>query len=73
MKLVNYGTAVTAEALSQTPSSTAWRTYEGLLCCELTLQNKPNRTDHDKYAAMGLEAFYAEALTRMNKIIDRTL
>ncbi len=45
--------------------------YEGLLCCELKFTNKPGRTDHDKYAAMGLEAFYREALERMNKIIDR--
>ncbi len=47
--------------------------YEGLLCCELSFTNKPRRNDHDKYAAMGLEAFYREALERMNRIINRKL
>ncbi len=45
--------------------------FEGLLNCELTLNSKPGRNDHEKYKAMGLENFYATALQRMRKIIGK--
>ena len=45
--------------------------YEGPLICELTRGNKPGRHDHDGYAAMTMEAFYAFALERARKVRDR--
>jgi sugar phosphate isomerase/epimerase len=47
--------------------------YEGILICELTRSNKPGRHDHDGYAAMDIEAFYAFALHRAKMVIDRKL
>ncbi len=42
--------------------------YGGILTCELTLKNKPDKHTHDGYAAMGHEAFYKLALDRMREI-----
>ena len=42
--------------------------YNGVLTCELTFGNKPDKHTHDGYAAMGHEAFYALALERMREI-----
>lgn len=42
--------------------------YDGILTCELTFSNKPDKKTHDGYAAMGHEAFYALALNRMKEI-----
>ena len=47
--------------------------YEGMLFCELTRYNKPGRHDHDGYAAMDIEDFYAFALDRARMVLDRTL
>ena len=47
--------------------------YEGPLICELTRSNKPDRHDHDGYAAMSLEDFYAFAYDRVMKVINRAL
>jgi sugar phosphate isomerase/epimerase len=47
--------------------------YEGPLICELTRGNKPGRHDHDGYAAMQLEEFYAFAYDRVMKVIGRTI
>ena len=47
--------------------------YEGPLICELTRGNKPGRHDHDGYAAMSIDAFYAFALDRARKVADRVL
>lgn len=47
--------------------------YEGLLICELTRINKPGRHDHDGYAAMEIEEFYAFALERAQKVLARAL
>ena len=47
--------------------------YEGPLNCELTRRNKLGRSDHDKYAAMSLEEFYAFAYDRVMKVINREL
>ena len=47
--------------------------YEGPLICELTRGNKPGRHDHDGYAAMTMEGFYAFALERARKVRDRKL
>lgn len=47
--------------------------YEGMLICELTLDNKPGRHDHDKYAAMTTEDFYTFALDRARKVVDRKI
>lgn len=44
--------------------------YRGMLCCELSLSNKPNRNDHDAYAAMPIEEFYAFALERARRVRD---
>ena len=42
--------------------------YSGILSCELSLSNKPDKHTHDSYAAMGHEAFYKLALDRMREI-----
>lgn len=47
--------------------------YEGPLICELTRGNKPGRHDHDGYAAMGMDEFYAFALDRARKVRDRQI
>ena len=47
--------------------------YEGPLICELTRGNKPGRNDHDGYAAMTMEGFYAFALERARMVRDRKL
>lgn len=47
--------------------------YSGPLICELTRGNKPGRHDHDGYAAMQLEEFYAFAYDRVMKVINREL
>ena len=44
--------------------------YDGYLTCELTFSNKPGKSTHDGYAAMGHEGFYALALERMRKIAE---
>lgn len=43
--------------------------YDGPLICELSRNNRPNRNDHDSYAAMSLEEFYKFAFERMQKVI----
>ena len=43
--------------------------YRGAINCELTLKNKPNRHDHDKYAAMSPEEFYAFAFARAKRAV----
>ena len=45
--------------------------YDGVLTCELTFGNKPGKSTHDDYAAMGHEAFYALALERMKHIATK--
>lgn len=47
--------------------------YDGILTCELTMKNKPERNTHEKYAAMAVEDFYALALNRARKVRDRPL
>ena len=47
--------------------------YEGPLICELTRTNKLGRPDHDKYAAMAIDEYYAFALDRARKVRDRQL
>ena len=47
--------------------------YEGPLICELTRTNKLGRPDHDKYAAMTIDEYYAFALDRARKVRDRQL
>ena len=47
--------------------------YTGVLTCELTTKNKPERNTHGKYAAMPVEAFYALALDRARKVRDGRL
>ena len=45
--------------------------YTGPLICELTRTNKLGRPDHDKYAAMAIDEFYAFALNRARKVLNR--
>ena len=47
--------------------------YTGVLTCELTTKNKPQRNTHGKYTAMAVEEFYALALDRARKMRDRKL
>jgi len=47
--------------------------YRGMLMCELTRGNKPNRHDHDGYAAMSIDQFYAFALERARRARDGSL
>ena len=47
--------------------------YEGPLICELTRSNKLGRPDHDKYAAMSIDEYYAFALNRARKVLNREL
>lgn len=47
--------------------------YDGPLICELTRKNKNNRPDHDAYAAMSIDEFYAFALDRARKVRDRQI
>ena len=42
--------------------------YSGVLTCELTLSNKPDKHTHDGYAAMPIKDFYTLALSRMQAI-----
>ena len=42
--------------------------YTGVLTCELTLSNKPDKHTHDGYAAMPIKDFYTLALSRMKAI-----
>ena len=42
--------------------------YSGVLTCELTLANKPDKHTHDGYAAMPIKDFYTLALSRMQEI-----
>lgn len=42
--------------------------YGGVLTCELTFSNKPDKNTHDGYSAMGHEAFYKLALERVRSI-----
>ena len=42
--------------------------YDGVLTCELTFSNKPEKNTHDGYSAMGHEAFYKLALERVRSI-----
>ncbi len=44
--------------------------YEGILCCEMSLSNKPGKHTHDGYAAMPLEDFYRFCLERMRKATE---
>ena len=47
--------------------------YTGPLICELTRTNKLGRPDHDKYAAMSIDEYYAFALNRARKVLNREL
>lgn len=47
--------------------------YEGILTCELTMKNKPERNTHGKYTNMPVEDFYALALDRARRLRDGTL
>ena len=47
--------------------------YQGPLICELTRTNKLGRPDHDKYAAMTIDEYYAFALNRARKVLNREL
>ena len=42
--------------------------YDGVLTCELTFSNKPEKNTHDGYSAMGHEVFYRLALERVRSI-----
>ncbi len=42
--------------------------YDGILTCELTFANKPDKNTHDAYAAMGHEKFYTLALQRIREL-----
>ena len=42
--------------------------YSGVLTCELTLSNKPDKHTHDGYAAMPIQDFYTLALSRMKEL-----
>ena len=47
--------------------------YSGVLTCELTMKNKPQRNTHGTYSAMPVEEFYALALDRVQRMCNRTL
>jgi len=47
--------------------------YEGVLTCELTTKNKPQRNTHEKYATMPIDEFYALALERARRVRDRQI
>ncbi len=47
--------------------------YEGVLMCELTLQNMPDRHTHDAYAAMPAKEFYTLVFERMQGVLNRNL
>ena len=47
--------------------------YAGVLTCELTTKNKPERNTHGKYAHMPVDEFYALALERARKVLRREL
>ena len=47
--------------------------YEGPLICELTRSNKLGLSHHDKYAAMSIDEYYAFALNRARKVLNREL
>ena len=47
--------------------------YTGVLTCELTVKNKPERSTHGKYEHMPIEQFYALSLDRIRKVRDRLL
>lgn len=47
--------------------------YDGPIICELSRNNRPNRNDHDKYAAMSLEEFYRFAFDRLSKVVNREI
>ena len=47
--------------------------YTGVLTCELTTKNKPERNTHGKYQSMPIDAFYALALERARRVLDRSI
>lgn len=47
--------------------------YTGVLTCELTTKNKPERSTQGKYLNMPIDAFYALALDRARKLLNREL
>lgn len=47
--------------------------YTGVLTCELTTKNKPERSTQGKYLNMPIDAFYALALDRARKVLNREL
>ena len=47
--------------------------YTGVLTCELTTKNKPERNTHGAYMNMPVDAFYALALERARKVLRREL
>ena len=47
--------------------------YEGVLTCELSMRDKPERDLHGAYESMPVERFYALALERMRRVATRTL
>ena len=46
--------------------------YDGILTCELTMNNKPERNTNGDYVKMTVDAFYARALERARALRDRT-
>lgn len=47
--------------------------YTGVLTCELSMRDKPERDVHGAYKSMPVEEFYALALDRMKKVVARQL
>ena len=47
--------------------------YTGVITCELSMKDKPERDLHGAYKNMPVEQFYALALERARRVLDRTL
>ncbi|MBQ9099342.1 MAG: sugar phosphate isomerase/epimerase [Clostridia bacterium] len=47
--------------------------FEGVLSCELTTKNKPERNTHGAYVNMPIDTFYALTLERARRVRDRSL
>ncbi|MEE1010519.1 MAG: hypothetical protein U0L11_00620, partial [Acutalibacteraceae bacterium] len=47
--------------------------FNGNLCFELNTTSKPNRHDNDKYAAMPIESYIAEAYNRACRVASLLL
>jgi sugar phosphate isomerase/epimerase len=47
--------------------------YDGVLTCELSMKDKPERDLHGAYKNMPVEEFYALALERMRRVAERKI